>query len=210
MEKKYNTGKFTSFLKKNIYYLLMIVCILAIGTMITIAAINSAKNRDPNVIVNTPDPTDPQVTDPDPDPVVPIVFELPVKGAEIGDDYSMEALLYNSTLKQWQVHRGIDFVVAEGTDVVAAYDGIIKSIDNNKLYGTVVTIEHKDGLATLYSSFVLNDDVVLNQIVKKGDVIGKVANTNLTELKVGPHLHFEVKVNNEYKDPNVYLPIEEK
>jgi len=213
MEKKFSNGKFVSFIKKNIYYLLMIACILAIGTMITIAAINSANNRDPNVIVNSPDPSNP-VDDPTDDPSnpvdEPIVFAIPVANAEIGTDYSMDVLLYNSTLKQWQVHKGIDFMAPEGTDVVAALDGTIKSITTDALNGTTIVITHEDNMETIYSNLSSEYDVVLNQIVHKGDVIGKVGNDGLMEYNDGPHLHFELKVNGETSDPNEFLPLEDK
>lgn len=213
MERKYNTNKLASFIKKNIYYLLMIACIIAIGTMITIAAINGASQRDPNVIVNSPEPTDPVVVDPpvvDPPVIAPIVFALPVADAEIGMDYSMSVLLYHSTLNQWQVHKGIDFKAPEGTDVVAALDGMVKSVTTDPLNGTTIVIEHPDNMHTVYSSLDSTVSVVVNQLVKKGDTIGKVSNSGLVEYSEGPHLHFEVKVNGEYVDPNDYLPTENK
>lgn len=216
MEKKYINGKFASFIKKNIYYLLMIACIIAIGTMITIAAINGANNRDPNVIVNTPDPTDPTLTDPDPtDPVVtdptdtPIVFAMPVANAEIGMDYSMDVLLYHSTLNQWMVHKGIDFKAPEGTPVVAAWDGMVKSITTDALNGTTIVIQHDNDMQTLYSSLDNDVSVVLNQVVKKGDAIGKVS-TSMLKYSEGPLMHFEVLVGGENVDPNEFLPIENK
>lgn len=212
MEKKYNTGKFSSFMKKNIYYFLMIACILAIGTMITIAAINGANNQEDPVIINSPEPTDPVTNDPDPtDPVVdPIVFTMPVADAEIGMDYSMDMLLYSSTLNQWQTHSGIDLKAAEGTEVVAAYDGMVKSITTDVLNGTVIEIEHANNLKTIYSSLDADVDVILNQLVDKGDVIGKVSSSSILEANEGPHLHFEVKLSNEFVDPNEYLPVENK
>jgi murein DD-endopeptidase MepM/ murein hydrolase activator NlpD len=212
MEKKYSNSKFAGFLKKNIYYILMVVCILAIGTMIIVAALNN-RNTD---VITSPIPTDSPVTS-DPvstDPVIndpdPIVFALPVADAEIGMDYSMEVLLYNTTLNQWQVHKGIDFKAAEGTDVVAAYDGVVTSITTDNLNGTVITILHADDMETIYASLDEDVEVILNQQVEKGDVIGKVSNSSLIEYAEGPHLHFELKVNGEYSDPNEYLPTEDK
>jgi murein DD-endopeptidase MepM/ murein hydrolase activator NlpD len=209
MEKKYHNSKFVSFIKKNIYYLLMIACIIAIGTLITIAALNNANDRDPNVIVNTPPPTNSPGSNEEPNNE-PVVFTIPVEGAEIGMDYSMEVLLYHSTLNQYMVHRGIDFLATEGTEVVAAYDGVVQSIETDPLNGTTIVIMHEDNMQTVYSSLDEEVNVILNQAVNKGDVIGSVSNSSLVEFNEGPHLHFEVKVNNENVDPNEYLPLEYK
>lgn len=216
MEKKYNTNKFTSFIKKNIYYLLMIACIVAIGTMITIAAINGIRNDEPSVIIEGPEELEPpEENDPPenntPEPTITTpVFAMPVEGAEMGRGFSMDVLLYNETLDQWQTHNGIDFIAPQGTMVTAAYDGMVKSISTDMLNGTTVVIQHDDGLMTIYSCLDSDVDVVLNQMVAKGDTIGKISETALISSGEDPLLHFQVMLNDDCVDPCIYLPIENK
>lgn len=98
-------------------------------------------------------------------------------------------------------HNGIDMAAAEGTPIVAAYDGIVGQAGYNSSMGNYIYIEHGDGLRTIYlhasKLYVEKDDVVL-----KGDVIGAVGTTGRS---TGPHLHFSVRLNGEYVSPWNYL-----
>lgn len=98
-------------------------------------------------------------------------------------------------------HNGIDMAAAEGTPIVAAYDGIVGQAGYNSSMGNYIYIEHGDGLRTIYlhasKLYVEKDDVVV-----KGDVIGAVGTTGRS---TGPHLHFSVRLNGEYVSPWNYL-----
>ena len=98
-------------------------------------------------------------------------------------------------------HNGIDLAAAEGTPIVAAYDGIVGQAGYNSSMGNYIYIEHGDGLRTIYlhasKLYVSKDDVVL-----KGDVIAAVGTTGRS---TGPHLHFSVRLNGEYVSPWNYL-----
>lgn len=98
-------------------------------------------------------------------------------------------------------HNGIDMAAAEGTPIVAAYDGIVGQAGYNSSMGNYIYIEHGDGLRTIYlhasKLYVEKNDVVL-----KGDVIGAVGTTGRS---TGPHLHFSVRLNGEYVSPWNYL-----
>lgn len=213
MEKKYNSNKFVSFLKKNIYYILMIACILAIGAMITIAAINGSKD-DPNVVKPSNNTENSQTNKPEEKPdktekPTSIVFEIPVANAELGMDYSIELPVYSATLNQWAAHTGLDLLAEEGSEVKSAYNGVVKSITTDDYNGTVITIAHDNGLETSYSSLDEEISVIRNQVVSKGDVIGKCS-TCLSKASEGAMCHFEVKLNGKYANPHDYLPEELK
>lgn len=98
-------------------------------------------------------------------------------------------------------HNGVDLAAAEGTPIVAAYDGIVGQAGYNSSMGNYIYIEHGDGLRTIYlhasKLYVSKDDVVL-----KGDVIAAVGTTGRS---TGPHLHFSVRLNGEYVSPWNYL-----
>jgi murein DD-endopeptidase MepM/ murein hydrolase activator NlpD len=69
-------------------------------------------------------------------------------------------------------------------------------------YGNIVVIDHGDGMTTRYAHQTSLAASVA-QTVRPGDQIGHVGSTgNVT----GPHLHFEVRVNDQPQDPMAYLP----
>jgi murein DD-endopeptidase MepM/ murein hydrolase activator NlpD len=104
-------------------------------------------------------------------------------------------------LKVKKLHTGIDIGVPSGHDIVAANAGkVIKAAWNNS-YGYMIMIDHGGGIVTLYAH---NSKLLVKtgDIVKKGQVI---ALSGSTGMSTGPHLHFEVRVNGEYKNPLDYL-----
>lgn len=98
-------------------------------------------------------------------------------------------------------HNGVDLAAAEGTPIVAAYDGIVGEASYNSSMGNYIYIEHGNGLRTIYlhasKLYVKKDDVVL-----KGETIGAVGTTGRS---TGPHLHFSVRLNGAYVSPWDYL-----
>ena len=78
------------------------------------------------------------------------------------------------------------------------------------MQGVTITIDHGNGLKTIYNSLADAESVFQGQTVKQGDVIGEVSTSNRQEYKDGAHLHFEVLENGEKVDPLKYLLIEEK
>lgn len=218
MEKRTSSSKAKDFFKKNMYYLIMAVCLIAVAAMITVTVLMK-KNPNTDVITNPPvdepvvtDPIDdePVVVDPNPDddkPVVtPIVFGSPVDKANILVDYTDDTLVWYVSLKHYAVHQAIDFGGADGDKVYAAYAGVVESIDNNPLEGYIVTIKHSDKLKTRYAS--LNEPTVTQgQSVLKGAVIATMGNTAGNEYGLGAHLHFSVYENKELINPYTYLAV---
>jgi murein DD-endopeptidase MepM/ murein hydrolase activator NlpD len=103
-------------------------------------------------------------------------------------------------------HGGIDIANAIGTPVNAALTGTVLDVDYSPSYGNYVIIGHDKngwgGTITLYGH--------LNKpgIVKKGDAVvtgQKIGEMGKTGLADGSHLHFEVRVNGEKKDPQLYI-----
>jgi len=101
-----------------------------------------------------------------------------------------------------QMHRGIDIVAPLGTPIVATADGIVTTATNKEAgYGLHIVIQHDDFYSTFYAH--LSKLLVMDgQEVKKGNVIGLVGSTGLS---TGPHLHYEVRKDEEKVDPKPYL-----
>lgn len=103
----------------------------------------------------------------------------------------------------YKLHSGIDIGASTGTNIVAAEDGqvILASNGYNGGYGNYVIISHGSGLTTRYAhcSKLL---VSVGQNVKRGQAIAEVGSTGAS---TGPHLHFEVRINGESKNPVDYL-----
>ena len=73
-------------------------------------------------------------------------------------------------------------------------------------YGNVVYVDHGNGLSTRYGQ-LSEIDVTVGQTVTRGQTIGLVGSTGRS---TGPHLHYEVRINNQPVDPRQYLPEGEK
>lgn len=100
-------------------------------------------------------------------------------------------------------HTGMDLAVPTGTPIRAALPGTVTvSTYNRGGYGYYITIDHGNGLSTLYGhcSQLLAS---VGRTVKAGDVI---ALSGSTGRSTGPHLHFEVRVNGQRTNPRSYLP----
>ena len=97
-------------------------------------------------------------------------------------------------------HTGIDIGVVEGTVFVAAMEGIVELISSVGDYGNHIKITNGD-VATLYAH-------CKTIYVKEGDKISQgqqIGETGSTGNVTGPHLHFEIRRNNEYVDPDLIL-----
>lgn len=125
-------------------------------------------------------------------------MQMPIADGNF-DGFSAE---YGEPGSMWSsgYHTGLDFAADTGTPVMAAKGGTV-SLAKKSWAGTLVTIDHGEGLSTTYAHmsqiFVKN-----GQTVRIGDLIGAVgAEGNVT----GPHLHFEVHVNGTPVDPMPYV-----
>ena len=133
------------------------------------------------------------------------MYAWPVQG-QLERLHSMEALAYDVTMQDWRTHEGVDIAAALGSTVTAAHSGRVESIENDDLYGTVVTLNHGDGTGSCYAN--LADTVMVNvgDWLECGSAIGTVGTSALCEIGQGTHLHFALYVNGQSVDPLEYLP----
>lgn len=208
-------NKVLAFFKRNIYFVLIIVCVLAIGTMITIAAVNGSKdntNDDPTVNGGVNDDDDIN-GDGDKDDDDDKDDEDEIKTFALGtilDDYTVDIgfsnteLVFNPTMQHWATHEGIDMLAAAGSAVYCPFDGKVKSVDTDSFYGTTVVISHEGGYET---TMRLLDEVTVTagSEVKEGDKIGVISADALAEIAQGAHLHLELTKDGVKVDPAQYM-----
>jgi murein DD-endopeptidase MepM/ murein hydrolase activator NlpD len=104
-------------------------------------------------------------------------------------------------LRRYSMHTGIDIGGKSGESILAANHGTVILAGWQDAYGNTVVIDHGGGITTLYAhcSKIL---VRKGDEVKAGHVIAKVGSTGWS---TGPHLHFEVRVDGEPKNPLNYV-----
>ena len=130
----------------------------------------------------------------------------PVAGHEIYG-YSMEALSYNQTTRDWRVHNGVDLAAEEGTPVCAACDGTVYTAGKDDAMGYTVEIRHDGGYTTRYSCLQEDLTVSAGDTVEAGQVIGYAGSTALVETTLGSHVHFSVSHQGKSMEPMEFLAL---
>lgn len=136
---------------------------------------------------------------------LPLYFIWPVSG-QLERGHSMDALLYDRTMADWRTHDGWDIAAPLGAQVLSAADGTVISVTSDDLYGTMVEIDHGNGLVSCYANLAATPTVTVGESVQVGDVIGAVGDTALAEVSEQYHLHFTMRLNGESADPANWLP----
>jgi len=98
-------------------------------------------------------------------------------------------------------HYGIDIATNYGNPIMATADGIVAQVKKEKIGGNTVILSHRGGYSTVYchlSKFLVKP----GQKVKRGDVIGLIGKTGKA---LGPHVHYEVRLNGKSVNPYYYL-----
>lgn len=99
-------------------------------------------------------------------------------------------------------HKGIDIAGNVGDPVDVAINGeVVYAQFNDGGYGNLIIVEHDNNMKSYYAH-LSKINVQVGDNVQKGDKIGEVGNTGNS---TGPHLHFELRVNDEPVDPLKYI-----
>lgn len=220
-----SASKVAAFFKRNIYFVLMIVCVLAIGVIITVAAVTGTEDDPtdtPTVVVpgddddDADEDKDPPVVDDDddndsdgddeqkPQPSKTFTLDGILEEYTIDIGYSDAELVFNPTQGHWATHQGVDLIAEAGTAVKCSFDGTVKTVTDDSFHGTTVVISHDGGYETTYK---LLDEVSLKvgDKVAEGDTIGTVSGDALAEMAQGAHLHLELSKDGVLVDPTSYM-----
>lgn len=116
---------------------------------------------------------------------------------------------FHPILKVYRPHHGLDYAARAGTPVSAVGDGRVVFAGRKGQYGNIVIIRHPNGWKTCYGHLSsIAKGIRRWAKVEQGMVIGRVGSTGLA---TGPHLHYEVRINNRPVDPaSLVLPGEDE
>jgi murein DD-endopeptidase MepM/ murein hydrolase activator NlpD len=133
----------------------------------------------------------------------PLALSWPMIGARITQPFGPSNLVLEPSLGPYpHFHTGIDLAAPLGTPVMAAADGIVVAVAHTSVgYGNYVMIAHGGGVITLYAH-LLETDVSTGDKVARGKKIGLEGSSGLS---TGPHVHFEVRINDQVVDPMRFL-----
>lgn len=98
-------------------------------------------------------------------------------------------------------HAGVDISAPVGSPIIAPADGTVVFADFLGGYGRAVVLDHGHGITTRYGHLA-SFAVAAGQFIHRGDTIGHVG---LSGRSTGPHLHYEVRINDTPVNPHKYL-----
>jgi murein DD-endopeptidase MepM/ murein hydrolase activator NlpD len=123
---------------------------------------------------------------------------LPVNGY-VTDGFGMRRNPFNGEGRE--VHEGLDIAVDFGTPVTATADGLVIYAAPHAGYGNLVIVYHSNGITTRYGH-LSRISVDAGQRVKRNDQVG---NAGSTGRSTGPHVHYEIRENDQSVDPLSYV-----
>ncbi|HEU4711916.1 MAG TPA: M23 family metallopeptidase [Pyrinomonadaceae bacterium] len=101
----------------------------------------------------------------------------------------------------YEFHSGQDIEAPWGAPVVSGAAGRVSFVGWQNGYGQIVIVDHGGGLTTRYGH-LSHIDVEMDQPVSRGQLLGKIGSTGRS---TGPHLHYEVRINDQAVNPLPYL-----
>ena len=122
---------------------------------------------------------------------------LPVNGY-VTDGFGMRRNPFNGEGRE--VHEGLDIAVDFGAPVTATADGLVIYAAPHAGYGNLVIVYHSNGITTRYGH-LSRISVEAGQRVKRTDQVG---NAGSTGRSTGPHVHYEIRENDQSVDPLRY------
>lgn len=126
-------------------------------------------------------------------------FALPSEN-NITKHFSGGEMVKNTTTDDWRAHTGIDIAGKVGDPVKAICDGTVTDVRDDDLWGTIVTIDHGNGIISEYRGLGRGSTPDVGTQIKINDKVG-----NLGEIPVenadGVHLHIEIREKGNIIDP---------
>jgi murein DD-endopeptidase MepM/ murein hydrolase activator NlpD len=126
-----------------------------------------------------------------------VLFDPPVKG-RLSSPFGLKRFFNGEPRNP---HSGLDFAVPKGTPVQTPASGRIILVGNYFFNGNTVFVDHGSGLISMFCH-LSSIDTKLGDTVNRFDIIAKVGSTGRS---TGPHLHWNVSLNNARVDPAIFL-----
>jgi murein DD-endopeptidase MepM/ murein hydrolase activator NlpD len=130
---------------------------------------------------------------------------LPVMWAHLGkinNEYGFRRNPFGG--RSYEFHAGMDIDGNRGDNVLAPANGIVTKAGWQGGYGNLIEIDHGNGLVTRYGH-LSQGNVLVGETVTRGQLIGLVGSTGRS---TGPHLHYELRLNDKPINPRRLLPPE--
>ncbi len=144
----------------------------------------------------------------EPAPTSASKYNSPADGKLI-KPYSMDALIYSKTLKQWMTHSGVDIAAPKGSEVRSIAAGTVEKVYDDDMLGTTIVIDH-GGIKSVYSGLKKEVCVKEGDTVETRALIGYIGDTAISECADESHLHFEIWKNGSPIDPESMVLIAKK
>ena len=124
------------------------------------------------------------------------LLKTPVSGVKITSGFGMRR---HPLLRYSKMHTGVDFGAPTGTPIRAAGSGVVDLAGRHGAYGNTIVLKHGEKYKTLYAHMSrLASGIHAGVRVNQGQIIGYVGTTGRS---TGPHLHYEVRVNDRPVNP---------
>ena len=132
------------------------------------------------------------------DIVAKLPLDKPINDAQQMSPFGKRMDPFN---RKWSVHPGVDLAGPSGSEIYTTNDGVVISAGRKPAYGNMIDIEHKFGIVTRYAH--LSKIIIkVGDKVTKGQLIGIQGSTGRS---TGPHLHYEVRIEDHPVNPVKFL-----
>lgn len=159
-----------------------------------------------DIQVNTPAtsvPDDRYTTTTTEEAVKSVYYAFPL-GDKVSREYSKGELTKNKTTDDWRTHNGVDIAGTSGDPIKAICDGEVTAVRDDALWGTVVTINHNNGIVAEYRGLQKDSTLKPGASVKINEKIGTLGEIPI-EKDDGIHLHLEMLKDGNLVSPSDYL-----
>lgn len=124
------------------------------------------------------------------------LLRKPIDGGELRSTFGMRR---HPILRYYRLHSGVDWAGPVGMPIRAAGNGTVRLAEWDSGYGRRVEIEHNHGYVTTYNHMsAFAPGIKAGSRVRQGQIIGRLGSSGLS---TGPHLHYEVMINERFVDP---------
>lgn len=230
---KFNKKNVKNFIKRQGFYIILFVCVAAVGVTALIVAGNQSidmeqapqeevdaqgvpvENQMDETLVDlnqgySPYPTPELIKETTaditnaPKSQARLSIRKPISGI-ILNEFSGDIVVFNESLNQWASHNAVDIEAKVGDKVFAAKAGEVIDVYEDALLGGVVIIAHGKDMKSAYKNIIPDPDLSPQDKVDEGSEIGTIGVSGLKEDYLGPHLHFEFYINDVAVDPQKYF-----